>query len=398
MSKAKMSFKDEAQRALSRGEWSKALENFQKHCAQEPKDLRSRQKVAELLERLGRKGEAIQEYRKVAETYAEEGFLLQAISINKIILRMDPSLKDVNERLAQLYTEKYQEARQEAKPIQPFRPIPFLSELNEEELQSFVSRVRAKTIQKDEIICQEGDAGDSLMVISRGEVGISKRIPKEKEVWVRNLKAGDFFGEFGFFTDQKRHATVRAAIECEILEISRDELNQIIEAHPRIREVLYNLYKQRVLDLFLTVSPLFSSLTLMERDEVFKRFRLVPVPEETLIFHGGDPPGSLYLIKSGEVEIFIRKPKGEKVVLGILKSGNFFGEIGPLFNKPRMASAKTIQPSELLELTKEDLEGCLVQFPQIRSTLKDSSMKRLTRMHLEIFSQNKTEKIREAMV
>jgi cAMP-dependent protein kinase regulator len=398
MNKAKVSHKEGAQRALARGEWSKALESFQKHCAQEPSDLRSRQKVAELLERLGRKVEAIQEYRKVAEAYAEEGFLLQAISVNKIILRMDPSLKDVNDRLAQLYTEKCQEARQQAKPIQAFPQIPLFSELNEQELQSLVSRVQAKTFQKDEIICQEGEAGDSLMVISRGEVGIFKQISERREMSVRSLKEGDLFGEFGFFTDQKRHATVRAASECEILEISRDELNQIIEAHPRIREVLHNLYRHRVLDLFLSISPLFASLSTVERDEVFKRFRLIDVPEETLIFNGGDPPGSLYLIKSGEVEIFIRNPKREKVVLGILKSGDFFGEIGPLFNKPRMASAKTIRPSELLELTKVDLDSCLLQFPQIRSTLKDTTIKRLTRMNLEIFSQNRAEKVRESMV
>jgi cAMP-dependent protein kinase regulator len=394
MNKAKVSCKEEAQRALARGEWNKALESYQKHCAQEPSDLRSRQKVAELLERLGRKVEALQEYRKVAETYAEEGFLLQAISVNKIILRMDPSLTDINNRLAQLYTEKYQEAT----PVRPFPPIPLFSELNEPELQSLVSRVQAKTFQKDEIICQEGEAGDSLMVISRGEVAISKQISERQEMRVRSLKEGDFFGEFGFFTDQKRHATVKAAAECEILEISRDELNQIIEAHPRIREVLHNLYRHRVLDLFLSISPLFTSLSTMERDEVFKRFRLIDVAEETLIFNGGDPPGSLYLIKSGEVEIFIRNPRGERVVLGTLKSGDFFGEIGPLFNKPRMASAKTMRLSELLELTKVDLDSCLLQFPQIRSTLKDISVKRLTRMNLEIFSQGRAEKVRESMV
>jgi CRP-like cAMP-binding protein len=143
---------------------------------------------------------------------------------------------------------------------------------------------------------------------------------------------------------------------------------------------------------------LFASLSTLERDEVFKRFRLISVPEETLIFNGGDPPGSLYLIKNGEVEIFIRNPRREKVVLSILKGGDFFGEIGPLFNKPRMASAKTIQPSELLELTKKDLEACLLQFPQIRETLKEITVKRLTRMNLEIFSQKKSEKVREAMV
>jgi cAMP-dependent protein kinase regulator len=395
MSKEKLSSKEEAQRAVSKGDWKKALESLQKHCAQEPMDLRSRIRVAELLERLGRKKEAIEEYRKVAETYAEEGFLLQAISINKIILRIDPSLKEINDRLAQLYTEKHQEFKL---PQPPPPPIPLFSELNEQELQSLVSQVRAKTFQKDETICQEGEAGDSLMVISRGEVGIFRRLSKEKEPLIRSLKEGDFFGEFGFFTDQKRHATVKAAAECEILEISRDALNQIIEVHPRIREVLYNLYKQRVLDLFLAVCPLFSSLNIDERAEVFTRFHLIQVPEETLIFSGGDPPGSLYLIKNGEVEIFIQNLKGEKIVVGTLKSGNFFGEIGPLFKKPRMASAKTTVPSELFELKKEDLEACLSRFPQILTTLKETSVKRLTRINLEIFSKGKAEKVRETLV
>jgi CRP-like cAMP-binding protein len=236
------------------------------------------------------------------------------------------------------------------------------------------------------------------MVISRGEVGIFKQSLKGREALIRSLKEGNFFGEFGFFTDRKRHATVRALTESEVFEISREGLNEIISAHPRIHEVLYDLYKHRVLDLFLSVSPLFESLSPLERDEVFKRFRSIPVPERTLIFNGGDPPGSIYLIKSGEVEIFIRNPKGERMILSILRGGDFFGEIGPLFNKPRMASAKTIQPSELFELTKEELEACLSRFPQIRETLKEITAKRLTRMNLEIFSQKKSEKVREAMV
>jgi cAMP-dependent protein kinase regulator len=394
MSKGKVSYKEEALRALSKGEWSRALDHLQKHCSQEPSDLRSRLKMAEVLERLGRKEEAVQEYRKVAESYATEGFILQAISVNKIILRINPSLKDATDRLAQLYTEKYQEA----KPVHPFPQIPLFSEVQEQELQSLVSQVRAKTFQTEETICQDGDPGDSLMVISRGEVGIFKQTPKGQERLIRRLKEGDFFGEFGFFTDHKRHATVRALTESEVFEISREGLNEIISAHPRIHEVLYDLYKCRVLDLFLSVSPLFASLSGLERDEVFKRFQLISVPEETLIFNGGDPPGSLYLLKSGEVEIFIRNPKREKVILSILKGGDFFGEIGPLFKKPRMASAKTVQPSELLELKKEDLEACLLQFPQIQETLKDVSVKRLTRMNLEIFSQKESEKVREAMV
>jgi cAMP-dependent protein kinase regulator len=386
--------KEEAQRALSRGEWSKALRHLQEYCAEEPADLRSRLKMAEVLERLGKKEEAVREFRKLAEDFAEGGFLLQAVAVNKIILRIDPSQKDVNERLAHRYTGKVQETNVGS----PIPPIPLFSELSEQELQALVSEVHLRMFKKDDLICEEGVAGDSLMAISRGEVGVFKRFEGGEDRWIRNLKEGDLFGEFGFFTDQKRHATVKAAAECEILEISRNALNEIIRTHPRIREVLSDLFKKRVIDLFVSASPLFSSLASGEREEVFKRFRLQNVPRETLVFQGGDPPASLYIIKRGAVEIFIQKPGGDKVVLPTLETGDFFGEIGPLFNTPRTASARTIQDSELLELTKVDLASCLFEFPQIRSTLVGISMERLAQTTSEILSQKKTEKIRETMV
>jgi len=393
MNNQRTSLKEEAQRALSQGNWRKALENFQKQCSQEPEDLRSQLKVAELLARLGRKKEAVQVYRQVAEAYAQDGFLLQAISINKMILRINPSSKDINDQLAQLYTKK----AFEIKTLRPFPHIPLFSELNEQELQLFLRNLQVKTYQKGVLICCEGEIGDSLFIISRGEVAVSRQMPSGREVWIRNLKDGDFFGEFGFFTDQKRHATVKSLTECEILEISRNELNEMIKIHPHIKEVLQNLFNQRVLDLFLGLSPLFSSLAPVEREEVLKRFHPHKIPEETILFKGGDPPKSLYMVKSGEVEIFTQNRQGKKIVLATMRSGNIFGEIGPLFNKPRMATAKTTRPSELLELTKEDLEACLHQFPKLRSTLKEISSKRLAQM-IEILSQEKVEKVKEGMV
>ncbi|OGP95678.1 MAG: hypothetical protein A2157_11185 [Deltaproteobacteria bacterium RBG_16_47_11] len=393
MSRDRMSFKEKAQKALSRGEWRKALEGFQNHCALEPKDLRSRLKVAELLERLGQKEEAVQMYRKVAEVYALDGFLLQAISINKMILRVDPSSQDVNHRLAQLYAEK----TREMKPLHPFPHIPLFSELNEQELQSLLSHIQSQTFPKGSLICREGEGGDSLFVISRGEVSITKQMPEGREVPIRNLRDGDFFGEFGFFIDQKRHATVRAITECEILEISRNALDKMIEVHPRLNEVLQNFFKERILDNFFALSPIFSSLASSERGEFMKRFHLREIPEGTTLFKGGDPPASLYMVRSGEVEIFTQNRHGKKVSLALLESGNFFGEIGPLFGKPRTANARTTRPTELMEITKEDFNACLLRFPNLQTKLKEISLKRLSQTK-ELLSQEAVQKAKEAMV
>jgi cAMP-dependent protein kinase regulator len=388
-----MSFKEKAQKALSRGEWRKALECFQKHCALEPEDLRSRLKMAELLERLGQKEEAIQMYRKVAEVYALDGFLLQAISINKMILRVDPSSQDVNQRLAQLYAEK----TREMKPLRPFPHIPLFSELNEQELQSLLSHIQSQTFPEGSLVCREGEGGDSLFVISRGEVSITKQMPEGREVRVRNLRDGDFFGEFGFFIDQKRHATVRAIAECEILEISRNALNKMIEIHPRLNEVLQNFFKERILDNFLALSPIFSSLASSERGEFMKRFHLREIPEGTTLFKGGDPPTALYMVRSGEVEIFTQNRDGKRVSLAFLESGNFFGEIGPLFGKPRTANARTTRPTELMEMTKEDLNACLLRFPNLQTKLKEVSLNRLSQTK-ELLSQEAIQRAKEAMV
>ena len=393
MNKAKGPYKEEAQAALARGDLKRALENYQKHCTQEPEDIRSCVKIGELLERLDRKKEAVKVYRNTAEAYAKDGFLLQAISLNKMILRIDPSARDINDQLAKLYQERIREE----KPLRPLPSIPLFSDLKEKELQSLLQKVQVRTFPKDTFICREGEAGDCLFVIIRGEAEVCKRAPRNKEVWIRNLKEGDFFGEFGFFTDQKRHATVRSLTECEALEISRSELNEIMKAYPRVKEVLWKLYRQRVLDTFFAFSPLFSPLSPKERKEVLKRFRLKKAPEGTFLFRQGDPPSSLYLVKRGEVEIYTLDHSGRKVNFAVVKRGNFFGEIGPLFNQPRAAHARTTQPTELLELAQEDLVLFIQKFPSLRIVLKEISLKRQARMK-ELLTRDAVEKAKEAMV
>jgi CRP-like cAMP-binding protein len=103
------------------------------------------------------------------------------------------------------------------------------------------------------------------------------------------------------------------------------------------------------------------------------------------------------MIQSGEVEIFIQGRRRKRVVLGRLGSGHLFGEIGVLLNTPRMAFARTTQPSKLLELPKEDFDDLLRLFPKLQSVVKEISSKRLSRMK-EILSQEPVEKAKESMV
>jgi CRP/FNR family transcriptional regulator, cyclic AMP receptor protein len=67
----------------------------------------------------------------------------------------------------------------------------------------------------------------------------------------------------------------------------------------------------------------------------------------TLIFSEGDAGDYLYVVNKGRVEIFQERPDG-KIIIGTIGKGELFGEMALVDGEPRMASARTIQDSELM--------------------------------------------------
>src|ERR687886_2737339 len=75
---------------------------------------------------------------------------------------------------------------------------------------------------------------------------------------------------------------------------------------------------------------------------------------ETL-FRAGEPGESLFLVRAGEVELYINDNAGQKIILDTARPGDFFGEIALLDAGPRTATAMALTGSELIELDRDDL-------------------------------------------
>jgi CRP/FNR family cyclic AMP-dependent transcriptional regulator len=52
---------------------------------------------------------------------------------------------------------------------------------------------------------------------------------------------------------------------------------------------------------------------------------------------------------------------GKEVILSLIGPGEFFGEMGLIDDSPRSASVVTIEPCELLSITKRDFKRCLAE-------------------------------------
>ncbi len=99
-------------------------------------------------------------------------------------------------------------------------------------------------VAKGANIFQAGDAGECAYFVERGQVEISIQRGAEKVVLARR-GAGEIFGEMAIIDNKPRTATVTAASNCELLLITREQLNRRIEESDPILRMLLTVLMER---------------------------------------------------------------------------------------------------------------------------------------------------------
>jgi uncharacterized membrane protein len=123
--------------------------------------------------------------------------------------------------------------------------------------------------------------------------------------------------------------------------------------------------------------PFFALLDEAERETLAAQVEVVHAPAGQLLFNYGDPGDSLYVIRSGEVEIFSKDDTGTRIVLETGRTGDFFGEISLLDGGPRLASVEVKTDLEALRVDRRDLEQLLRKHPSAALALLEAMGRRL---------------------
>ncbi|MGI8467873.1 MAG: DUF1003 domain-containing protein [Pyrinomonadaceae bacterium] len=100
---------------------------------------------------------------------------------------------------------------------------------------------------------------------------------------------------------------------------------------------------------------LFNRLDAQELESLAEVIDSVALKENEIIFHAGEPGESLYIVKSGAVELFIKDTAGQKIILTVAEKNDLFGELSMLDAKPRSATALTLTETEVFILDRDDL-------------------------------------------
>ncbi len=123
--------------------------------------------------------------------------------------------------------------------------------------------------------------------------------------------------------------------------------------------------------------PLFALLDDAEREALASRHEVVRFGAGETIFHIGDPGDAIYIIASGEVEVFFKNDTGERIVLERAGKGDFFGELAFLEYGSRSASVATVSETETFRLKHADLKAFLETRPHAAMHLLAAMSRRL---------------------
>jgi CRP/FNR family cyclic AMP-dependent transcriptional regulator len=128
---------------------------------------------------------------------------------------------------------------------------------------------------------------------------------------------------------------------------------------------------------FLRRVPLFSGLTEGQLETLAAGSARRSYPKGRTIVSEGEPSQSMYILLAGRAKVQRSDSEGKEVILAVLGSGEFIGEMSLIDDAPRSASVITLEPCEFMAVSKEAFKAMLVQSPEVAMNVMRGLVRRL---------------------
>ena len=123
--------------------------------------------------------------------------------------------------------------------------------------------------------------------------------------------------------------------------------------------------------------PIFSNLDEKQISFIATKMRNKKYSKSDIILMEDEVGDTFFIILEGSVKVTRDSEDGREVILAVLSSGNFFGEISLLDGKTRSANAIALEKTSLMILKRNDFLQLLKEIPQISISLLSELAKRI---------------------
>jgi len=210
------------------------------------------------------------------------------------------------------------------------------------------------------------------VAVARAIVNRPKLILADEPTAALDKKSGrDVVNLFRQLTREENCTILMVTHDSRILDVA-DRIVNMIDG--RIASDISVQLSIEICD-FLMKCPIISDNPPDILTEISQKMQMETHPAGTTIFREGDTGNKFYVIRSGKVDILIGEGEEEKYIR-TLESGDFFGEIALLEEKPRTASIVTREDAEFYTLSKQDFLDATTRSESLHQQLLNAFFKR----------------------
>src|SRR5262245_33995543 len=109
--------------------------------------------------------------------------------------------------------------------------------------------------------------------------------------------------------------------------------------------------------------PIFELLDDTERADLARRMDCRDFKKGDMIFEYGDPGGEIFILRNGNVEVYVETCDGEKIVLGENQRGDVIGELSFIDGGHRTATAVAREDTQMLTMHRDRLLDFIDKHP-----------------------------------
>ncbi len=241
--------------------------------------------------------------------------------------------------------------------------VGILNGMNPLQMREFMLSSDARAFKRGEVIFERNAPGSSLFGIAQGSVAVEVD-PDDPSITVP-IGQGSIFGEVGLISGRRRGATIRAAEDTIVVEISRLGALKLQSQVPTAKDAIDRISIERqLLQLF------GSGLTSQDVSELVAAAEVISVPAGESVIEEGAEDKDIYIIRRGSM-IVEKNLGGHPAFLSYLPAGSYFGEMAVIDGSRRTATVRAAIKSEVVKFPGAAFNALLERKPEIRQRALD---------------------------
>jgi small-conductance mechanosensitive channel/CRP-like cAMP-binding protein len=152
-------------------------------------------------------------------------------------------LEEEQERAARKQTRKIERGVNALKQVELFQS------LTDEERRELAAHLRTAPFVRGEVMTKQGAEAHWLYIMTKGDAEVRFSLDGKLNEHVATLHPGDFFGERGMMTGERRSADVIALTDVECYRLDKESFNAILRKRPELAEDISQVLARRRVEL-----------------------------------------------------------------------------------------------------------------------------------------------------